>query len=179
MPRDPSTEPPVIFAAPWGTRVRLVTVLTILLCVALPPLLRFMLPAKRPAPLPLLFVGPLTGLVILTATATAATVRAYELAPGELRVRRVGRVNRFALAGLVSAEADRTALAGARKRLGNDGLGAVSGTFRSQRLGEFEACVTDAARAVVLRWPDHVLVVSPDRPGDFVDAIRERAGLRR
>jgi hypothetical protein len=62
---------------------------------------------------------------------------------------------------------------------GDDGLGAVTGRFRSRRLGAFRACLTDAEHAVVLRWPDRCLVISPQQHSFFVEAVRKRAGLSR
>jgi hypothetical protein len=63
--------------------------------------------------------------------------------------------------------------------VGNDGLGAISGRFRSKRLGWFRAYVTDGERAVVLRWPDRCVVISPDQPSWFIETVRKRAGLSR
>ena len=74
---------------------------------------------------------------------------------------------------------DRKALRGARKLVGNDGLGAISGRFRSKHLGPFRAYVTDPDHAVVLRWPDRCLVISPDQHSCFVETLRKRAGLSR
>ena len=65
------------------------------------------------------------------------------------------------------------------KLYGNDGLGAYSGRFRSRRLGAFRAYLSDAERAVVLRWPDRCVVISPEQPSYFLEAVRKRAGLSR
>jgi hypothetical protein len=62
---------------------------------------------------------------------------------------------------------------------GNDGLGAVAGRFRNKRLGAFRAYLTDTEHAVVLRWPDRCLVISPQQDSFFLEAVRKRAGLRR
>ena len=86
---------------------------------------------------------------------------------------------RFPLAGLVSASPDREALRGAWKMRGNDGLGAVAGRFRSKRLGAFRAYLTDAEHAVVLRWPDRCVVISPEQHSWFIETVRKRAGLSR
>ena len=85
---------------------------------------------------------------------------------------------RLPLAGLVAVETDREALRGAWKIFGNDGLGAYAGRFRSRKLGRFRAYVSDPAWAVVLRWPDRCLVVSPAQPGEFTDAVRARLAGR-
>jgi hypothetical protein len=55
--------------------------------------------------------------------------------------------------------------------LGNGGFFAFTGYFRNKELGAYRAFMTDRRLAVVLRFPDRVIVVSPDRPEDFVSAI--------
>jgi len=62
---------------------------------------------------------------------------------------------------------------------GNNGLGAIVGRFRSKRLGASRVFLTDAEHAVVMRWPDRCLVISPDQHSYFVEAVRKRAGLAR
>ena len=84
---------------------------------------------------------------------------------------------RFPLAGLVGATVDREAMRGAWKLYGNDGLGAVSGRYRSKRLGPFRAYLTDVEHAVVLRWSAGCVVISPQQHSYFVEAVRKRAGL--
>ena len=61
---------------------------------------------------------------------------------------------------------------------GNDGLGAIAGRFRSRELGTFTAYVSNKDNAVVLRWPDRVLVVSPERDYEFAKVVRAHAGLK-
>lgn len=178
MPRERQFED-VEFAAPTGTRIKVVTWLSVGLVagfVIFNIALSRHLPAKSFWPVVL---APMTGLLILTPVWLFARIKAYRLAIGELVVVRIKRVNRFALAGLESVEHDPQAMKGAWKTIGNDGLGAITGSFRSKRLGKFEGLLTDATRAVVLRWPDRTLVVSPERPGDFVSEVRARARLRR
>ena len=85
---------------------------------------------------------------------------------------------RLPLAGLVAVETDREALRGAWKIFGNDGLGAYAGRFWSRKLGRFRAYVSDPNCAVLLRWPDRCLVVSPAQPGEFADAVRARLAGR-
>ncbi len=97
----------------------------------------------------------------------------------ELQVELPFRTARFPLEGLKDVTPDREALRGARKIIGNDGLRAISGRFRSKRLGRFHAYVTDGERAVVLRWPDRCVVISPDQHSLFIETVRKRAGLSR
>lgn len=178
MPRERQFED-VEFAAPTGTRIKVVTWLCFGLVagfVIFNIALSRHLPARSFWPVAL---APWSGLLIIGPVWIFSRIKAYRLTSGELRVVRVKRVNRFALAGLESVEHDKQAMKGAWKTIGNDGLGAITGSFRSKRLGKFEGLLTDAAHAVVLRWPDRTLVVSPERPGAFVAEVRARARLRR
>jgi len=163
--------------APAGARVRLVTLLSfvgvLVLATAIPLIT---LRTHRPPPWPV-FAGLYVAPVIAVAAWLTARIRRYRLASAELQVHLPFRVVRFPLAGLQDAAPDREALRGAWKRVGNDGLGAISGRFQSRRLGRFHAYVTDGERAVVLRWPDRCLVVSPDQPAWFVETVRRHAGL--
>jgi hypothetical protein len=90
----------------------------------------------------------------------------------------VVRKKRYPLQGLVSAVRDRDVMRKARRRMGNSGLGSINGKFRSKRLGNFVASITDPEYAVVLTWPDSVVVVSPADPEFFIYSARSAAGLR-
>ncbi len=116
--------------------------------------------------------GPLA---ILALTALF-TVRGYQLAPGWLRVRRLLGWTRISLNGLRSAEADAGAIRGSLRVFGNGGLFSFSGWYWNRRLGRYRMLLTDPERAVILRWADRIVVVSPDRPGEFVNTVRALAG---
>jgi Bacterial PH domain len=85
---------------------------------------------------------------------------------------------RFPLQGLVSVERDPEVLKGALKLWGNGGLGSIRGHFTSKRLGKFETFLTGTENAVVLRWPDKVLAVSPADPEFFILSVQKAASLR-
>ncbi|HVS53005.1 MAG TPA: PH domain-containing protein [Opitutaceae bacterium] len=180
MPALPSL-PLEEFAAPIGRRVRLITLLAVLI-VPVAMLCNVGLRAFVPLPpktfWPML-LAPLVGWAIVLPIVYFQRVLRYRLVDRELEVVRARGVNRFALAGLEDATVDPNAMNWSVKILGNDGAGAITGRFRNKKLGAYQALVTDRARTVVLRWPDRTLVVSPDRPQDFVDEVKVRAGLRR
>ncbi len=89
-------------------------------------------------------------------------VRGYRLEPGSLIIRRVGGSKRFDLSTLVSAIADPSAMNGAMRYLGQ---------FQNDKLGDFRAFGADPKRSVVLRFKNQIVVVTPDRPEDFVNEI--------
>ena len=53
----------------------------------------------------------------------------------------------------------------------------MTGCFWNRKLGRYRAYVTDPKRAVVLRFDDRVVVVSPDCPAEFVAAVSKTRGL--
>lgn len=135
------------------------------------PLMALAAVPRLPLGLALLVIGlPLT----IVVACLAFTVRGYDLASGELVIRRGIGATRFPLDGLRSVDHDPEALRGSWRTFGNGGLFSFSGWFRNKRLGNYRAFVTDHARAVILTWRDHTIVISPDRPEDFVEALERR-----
>jgi len=171
-------EPDAVFEpASAGARLRLATMVS-LVVGALVPLVALVviLNERRPAPWPAL-LAPAAAPLVLAAVWIFSRIGRYRVSREEIVVELAVGARRFALAGLQSVTPDPAALRGAHKLVGNDGLGALSGRFRSQHLGTFRAYLTDDARAVVLRWPDCCLVISPQQHSLFVDTVRRRAGL--
>ncbi len=172
--------PDAVFApASAGARVRLATMLSIVIVIVLVASLFAAMMLERQAPpwpaFGVIGVAPL----VVGAIWFTAHIRNYRVTASELLVELPLRKARFPLPGLQGAEPDRDAFRGARKIVGNDGLRAITGRFRSERLGRFHAYVTDTERAVVLRWPDRCLVISPQQSSLFVETVRKRAGLIR
>jgi hypothetical protein len=165
--------------APAGARVRLATMLSsVVVVLAIVAAVVLMARDRHPPPRPVF--GAVAVIPVAFALAVfAGRMRRYRLVGGELRMEFLFRTVRFPLAGLVSATADREAMRHAWRMYGNDGLGGISGRFRSKRLGFFRAYLTDPEHAVVLRWPGRCLVISPDHPSSFIEAVRKRAGLSR
>ncbi len=83
-------------------------------------------------------------------------------------MQRVGWVSTVNLSGLVSAEVDPFAITKSLRLFGNGGMFCFAGVFRNKRLGTFRLFGTDPGRAVVLRFPGRTVVVTPDRPEEFV-----------
>ena len=175
----PHYQPDRDFApAPLGGRVRLITWLTVASVVVVDALVAaLLLREHHPLPWPVwssLLIAP----VFVGAIWYGALVRRYRLLDAEIVIERAWLTVRFPLAGLVAVEIDHEAMHGAWKLWGNDGLGAYAGRFRSKKLGNFRAYVSDPDCAVVLRWPDRCLVVSPAQPGEFTDAVQARLAGR-
>jgi hypothetical protein len=172
---------PAEFGAPLGAAVRWMTRLMVMLVVVI-TIIDVWLAFSGLVPGParwVLLASPLLVAGLLFGIGWYSRILGYRLEAGELVVLRPKREKRIPLAGLIAAEEDPKAMDWSIKTWGNDGLGAVTGHFRNRRLGAYEALVTDRQRMVVLRWPEHRLVVSPDRPADFVREVRVCAGLPR
>lgn len=172
--------PDVEFApASAGTRVRLATIIALTVIVVIATVVSVVVPKSDPAGRWIPFVAPLIALPIMLIYWHGSHIRRYRLKANELLVERAWLTARFPLEGLQTVIPDREALRGAFKIIGNDGLGAIAGRFYSKRLGQFRAYVTDPGQAVILRWPDRCLVISPLQVSFFIETVRKRAGLSR
>lgn len=159
------------YNAPWGKRIRLITggvgLLGIIAATTLP------LVIDDPQNPWVRWLSPAVLLAILGGT-SLFSVRGYDLTAEALVVRRSIWTNRIPLATIRSATRDPEACKGAFKLIGNDGLFAMHGLFRSSRLGKFNAFVTDPANAVILELGARKVVISPENPSRFVRELERR-----
>jgi hypothetical protein len=114
-----------------------------------------------------LIVAPL---LLLGATAFFM-IRGYRLTAQTLLVQRLGWQTALSLDDLQSAEVDPEAMRRSLRTFGNGGLFCVAGHFWNRKLGAYRAFATDPQRAVVLRFSNRTVVVTPDRPETFVAMI--------
>lgn len=117
-------------------------------------------------------VAVMGGVIALTG---AFAVRGYAVEPGAVVVLRPGWETRLSLVDLESVSADPAAFKHALRTFGIGGPFAFVGRFRSTSVGAFTAYATDGTRAVVLRWPDRAVVITPDDPESFVTAVEAAA----
>jgi Bacterial PH domain len=101
------------------------------------------------------------------------TVRGYSIGNRELEIRRLLWTTRLSLHGLQGAYFDPNATHRSIRTFGNGGFFSFSGHFRNKELGSYRAFMTDRRRTVVLRFPSSVIVISPDRPEDFVNTMSQ------
>jgi hypothetical protein len=121
----------------------------------------------------LVMVGiPLT---VLTAS-LPFMVRGYGLTEQSIEVRRLGWTTTLPLLGLVSVTGDSEALRNAWRF--NGGLFGITGWFWNRRLGRFRAFATDPSRAVLLRYSNRKVVVTPHDTQHFIVRVRTLARLR-
>ena len=155
------------FGAPLSLRVKATSALGSAVLLGESALL-LGLAGRVPPPVAAAFRAAGTALAALFAAVALLAIRGYRLENGELRVRRVLWSTRYSLAGLSSAVRDPRALRPTVFGFGNNGFFAVNGWRRVAPYGWCRALATDAANAVVLRTPERTLIVTPDRPDEFV-----------
>jgi hypothetical protein len=95
-----------------------------------------------------------------------------------LLVHRLGWATKIPLTGLVSAEAEPNATVGSIRVFGIGGVFAFAGKFRNSTLGSYRAYVTDPHFCIVLDLGSETIVVTPDSPVRFVEAVRLAADSR-
>lgn len=180
VPAGHDAHPNETFApAPPGATVRYATALSLVILLAMVGLGAWLLTRPARAADRLGAVAPLAAAAMIAGAGWLSRIREYRLVGAALVVDRPILSVRIPLDDLATAEHDHEALSGAVRLIGNGGLGAISGRFRSRRLGGFKAYVTDKYKSVVLRARGgRVWVVSPAHPGLFVEAVRRRAARR-
>ena len=159
------------FSAPWGLRVTLMT--GVALVIFLGPVVTLLLAGLMENPGLALLAGSLLLVCItfLLLVARAYRIQGYVVSRDGVVVLRPGKNLSFDLAELESVEIDPKAMRWTYKAC-NGGLFSFGGkNCRNRRLGRYDAYATDPARSVVLRFPDRIVVMTPDDPHAFVEAI--------
>jgi hypothetical protein len=153
------------YHAPWCLAVKIITALSLILLLAVAGYgALFFSPSAPPA---LRLTVTVLPLVIIFAT-LPFMVRGFVLAPGELRVERLGWQNRYALTEVVWVKIDPEALRGSIRLWGSGGLFGFFGIFRNRQLGVYRAYGTDPKRAVIVKLNQRTIVVTPEHPERFV-----------
>jgi hypothetical protein len=161
------------FNAPWGTPLKVTTGLSGLILAGIAAIGIFSGPHNSPLWILGMIAMPLSMLFI----AALFTIRGYVLTSKELVILRPGWNSKLGLSGLQSAKVDVEAMSQSIRSFGNGGMFCIAGAFYNDRLGSYRAYATDAKRSVVLRFSDRTIVVTPDKPDDFVAGIKELANL--
>ena len=112
-------------------------------------------------------------MTVVLAAVVLHCVRGYEIADGELRIRRLLWHTPWPLDPGTKAIVRPNAMRGSWRVWGNGGLYAITGRFSGSGLGRYHAFVTDPSRTVVITTERGIVVVSPDRPDEFATAIAQ------
>ena len=145
------------FTAPWGTPVKLVTGGVIALAFAIGGT-----------------QSPATGGVLLALAIGAAAygVWGYSVDEDQIKVLRLGWATRFDLADLEDVRVEPGAMMGSIRTFGNGGLFGLIGRFHNGILGSYRAYATNTENTVVLDFGSQRIVVTPNDPHGFVEAVR-------
>jgi hypothetical protein len=153
-----------IYQAPWGRSLMVVSSLLVVLCIANGVLFQTLLRDETgwmkllaQWTLPVIVLGCLPFMVL-----------GYEITEDAILIRRPLWKTRLERTGLKSAEVIPKAMSKCLRTCGNGGGFSFTGWYWSKSLGVFSAYVTDLNRTVVLRFDKRTVVVSPDRPEEFV-----------
>jgi len=155
------------FNAPWGMTLKLITMFTIVLLIAVPIIGLAAIPSGGAVWLIVMVASP----IIILVAAAFFMIRGYELTRDELLIQRLGWKSKLNLQGLQTAEIDPEAMKRSIRLFGNGGLFCFAGQFRNKKLGRYRAYATDPKLAVILKFTDKVVVVTPARPDRFVTQI--------
>lgn len=142
--------------APFDSRAKLLTLFVVAAVAIL---------ARNNPPLLLVLMG-----LILLATAVFG-IRGYRVTADEIQVRHFGWSQRWSLREMVDASMQPGVVAGSMRTFGIGGFFGYIGRFRNGMLGNYHAYLTDSSRAVVLRFMNDTLVVSPADPLAFVSQV--------
>jgi hypothetical protein len=160
------------FRAPWSKSLIVASIFATLVCLGVAYAF-WTLPAE-PSFEPLRLWLSLVPLAVILICALFI-VRGYSITNNALLIDRLFWKTRVSLRELRSVKSDPIATHRSIRTFGNGGFFSFTGYFRNKELGSYRAFMTDRRRAVVLRFPSSVIVISPDRPEDFVNMISQYA----
>ena len=165
------------FGAPWSTSVKVITMLVVV-TIAIVVIVGITLwEDVGSGSSVLIALATIVIPVLIPIVSAIWMIRGYVIEGEMLQVQRLGWQTKLDLKELESVEADPEAMASSLRTWGNGGLFCFCGRFTNKKLGAYRAYATDQKRSVVMKFQDQTVVVSPDRPDDFVASIKERTGL--
>jgi hypothetical protein len=147
------------FRAPWDN---IVQAMTIGICVLFAAIIYFA-PSYISVGLAILIIGG----------SALFMVQSYNIKNHELIINRLGWTTKFDLQKLNAVEINRNAMSGSWRMFGIGGLFGYIGSFRNDELGNYKAYATNRHNSVILQIDGTNIVVTPDRPQDFVDAVQQ------
>jgi hypothetical protein len=148
------------YRAPWSTTLIVISALIAAICVLIAGQIFYKISGAI----------AWTGLLPIAIVCGSAlfTIRGYSVTPHEIQVQRLLWKTHLSLADLQSAQYLPNAMSKSIRTCGNGGLFSFSGFFRNKLLGSYRALATDLRRTVVLRFASRTIVISPDKPEQFV-----------
>lgn len=163
------------FAAPMGKSTVVMTAIASAILIGV-GILQLTLGLKRQGPGRTALI--IAGSAVLAGFVGSAffKIRGYDLTASHLVVRYGFSGSSFPLSEISGAEYKPGALRRSTRSAANGGMWSFLGSFSSPDHGEMRVYVSDAERTVLLRMPQKKLVVSPDDPERFIQAIQSLKG---
>jgi len=112
--------------------------------------------------------------LLVVMTGSLFMIQGYIVEDNTLFVRRLLWNSKIDLTDLISFEFDKGAMSGSIRTFGNGGFFCIAGCFYNSKLGRFRAYATDPDLAVVLRFSNRTIVVTPEDPRLFITVLKER-----
>ena len=163
------------FAAPWAASLKVISLISTILL----PVIVWSIPWPNQFSWGIR-IGILSIPIVLLGTCALFTVRGYELAGGVLKIQRLFWKTCIPLHSLADAEVRPGSFGWAIRTFGNGGLYSFSGWYYQKSLGSFRALATRTSDAVILKFNDRKpIVITPENPGHFVEAVRARESSQR
>jgi Bacterial PH domain len=103
----------------------------------------------------------------------ASIIKGYEVTAERVMVVRLFGRKEIISSPIVSVKLDPAGMDKSVRKLGIGGIFSITGLFYNATLGDFQAYVTDASKAVVIKTEDHTVVVSPEMESAFVTCLCE------
>ncbi|MES1023360.1 PH domain-containing protein [Gloeocapsa sp. BRSZ] len=156
-----------VFKAPWAISLIAITVVvsTILVGIILIGLLTG--PRSDIAWIVAMVIIPLAILLI----SVFFSIRGYAIADNTLYIQRLGWNTKVDLKNLITADVNPQAMRNSIRKWGNGGLFSFSGKYYNRKLGNYEAYATDLTKAVILKFRDRTIVVTPEHPERFANQV--------
>jgi hypothetical protein len=156
------------FGAPWSRSLKVASLLAVVMLTVVAAAGMF----AMPAPLLLVRCGMIGLPIGILAINFLSMVSGYTLSATQLEVERPLWNTVFPLAQLVSVAGDQEVFKGSLRLFGNGGLFSFTGYFWKRGLGCYRAFATDPGRAVVLKFRNRIIVITPDDPLRFIVRVR-------
>jgi hypothetical protein len=156
------------FSVRWGNTLKMVTIFVLAICVGIPVtgFNRLVTEGADTWSVIVLFIPILAALGSMF-----FAIRGYVITDSQIIINHIGWKRTFEIAKLTQATFEPQVTAGSIRVWGNGGLFSFSGYFRNSVLGSYRAYMTNAADAVVLRFGEDTVVISPADPVGFVEAL--------
>ncbi len=156
------------YRAPWSTLLIVTSVLGTLLCLGITFGTPFLPVPKHGGEIAMALRWLPSAIVPVCAL---FIIRGYTITPEAIIVHRLVWDTRLPRTGLQSVTFEPKIMCKSIRTCGNGGLFSFTGFYWNKTLGSYRAFVTDLQRTVVLRYDRRTIVVSPENPEAFVQAL--------